>query len=84
MYEIEINNRGTTWRTTKTLEELKEFFGLIEASHLGTNHTILSESMLDDPSYLKKCFKTEIATIIVENLSEYACMPHVREHPTFR
>jgi hypothetical protein len=84
VYEIEINNRGTVWKTTKTLEELKEFFAIIEASHLGTHRDILPESMIDDPSYLKRCFKTDVADIIVQNLREYACMPHVREHMNFR
>jgi hypothetical protein len=66
VYEIEINNRGTVWKTTKTLEELKDFFSIIEASHIGGHRDILPESTLDDPSYLKRCFKTEIADTIVQ------------------
>jgi hypothetical protein len=33
VYSIGIDNRGTTWRQTKTLEELKEFFTVIESNN---------------------------------------------------
>jgi len=76
IYVIEINNRGQIWKQSKTLEELKDFFSIIESSFDDHSFFPFSDSLNQN---LKRNFNTEIKNQVSQSLNEIAQNEAIRE-----